>query len=132
PDPADPRIAEAVRSGVPDARRGRERHHPLHRAVHLRGRLRELPLRLLRRDLVRVLRPHRHHRRRAGPRGARQEGAVMSTATLSPTQAVTLGSTRRSRHSHLPGQKPFAPLRVAAFVILALLAIGWLLPFLWA
>nr|WP_243842096.1 carbohydrate ABC transporter permease [Microbacterium hydrocarbonoxydans] len=32
----------------------------------------------------------------------------------------------------MPGQKPFAPLRVAAFVVLLLLAIGWLLPFLWA
>ncbi|HWU31106.1 MAG TPA: carbohydrate ABC transporter permease [Microbacterium sp.] len=58
----------------------------------------------------------------------------MSTATLSPTEAVVVPSGRsaRSRRPRLPGQKPFAPLRVVAFVILALLAIGWLLPFLWA
>lgn len=56
----------------------------------------------------------------------------MSTATLSPTEAITVPKDRRSRRPHLPGQKPFAPLRVAAFVVLALLAISWLLPFLWA
>ena len=60
----------------------------------------------------------------------------MSTATLSPTEAVTVPApsrrSARTRRPRLPGQKPFAPLRVVAFVILALLAIGWLLPFLWA
>ncbi|MDQ0649689.1 multiple sugar transport system permease protein [Microbacterium natoriense] len=54
----------------------------------------------------------------------------MSTATLTPTEAVVTATPRR--RSHLPGQKPFAPLRVAAFLVLLLLAIGWLLPFLWA
>ena len=54
----------------------------------------------------------------------------MSTATLTPTQAVV--TAKPSGRSRLPGQKPFAPLRVAAFVVLLLLAIGWLLPFLWA
>ncbi|MGM7671649.1 carbohydrate ABC transporter permease [Microbacterium sp. A93] len=56
----------------------------------------------------------------------------MSTATLSPTEAITVPKARRSHRPRLPGQKPFAPLRVAAFVVLALLAISWLLPFLWA
>lgn len=56
----------------------------------------------------------------------------MSTATLSHTETITAPGARRHRRPHLPGQKPFAPLRVAAFVVLALLAIGWLLPFLWA
>lgn len=58
----------------------------------------------------------------------------MSTATVtSPTTTETITTSRpRSRHSHLPGQKPFGPLRITAFVILLLLAIGWLLPFLWA
>lgn len=52
----------------------------------------------------------------------------MSTATLTES----LVTTKTSRRTRLPGQKPFAPLRVAAFVVLLLMAIGWLLPFLWA
>ena len=55
--------------------------------------------------------------------------------TISHTETVTVPREQRTRRAHrprVPGQKPFAPLRVAAFVILALLAIGWLLPFLWA
>jgi multiple sugar transport system permease protein len=62
----------------------------------------------------------------------------MSTATVNPTAALTPTATivapgaRRSRRPHLPGQKPFGPLRVVAFIVLAVLAIGWLLPFLWA
>ena len=54
----------------------------------------------------------------------------MSTATLTPTEAVVT-ATPRTR-PRLPGQKPFAPLRIAAFAVLLLLAISWLLPFLWA
>ncbi|KJQ55153.1 carbohydrate ABC transporter permease [Microbacterium sp. SA39] len=59
----------------------------------------------------------------------------MSTATAtSPTttETITTAQPRQTRHSHLPGQKPFGPLRITAFVVLLLLAIGWLLPFLWA
>ena len=55
--------------------------------------------------------------------------APTSTATETIT---TASSSRRPRRSHLPGQKPFGPLRITAFVVLLLLAIGWLLPFLWA
>ncbi|MGW8482994.1 carbohydrate ABC transporter permease [Microbacterium sp. NPDC055903] len=56
----------------------------------------------------------------------------MSTTTLTPTEAVVTASPRAPRRSHLPGQKPFGPLRIAAFAVLLLLSIGWLLPFLWA
>ncbi|WP_426187947.1 carbohydrate ABC transporter permease [Microbacterium sp. TWP3-1-2b2] len=56
----------------------------------------------------------------------------MSTATLSQTEAIIAPGAQRNRRPHLPGQKPFGPLRVTAFVVLAVLAIGWLLPFLWA
>ncbi|WP_460796329.1 carbohydrate ABC transporter permease [Microbacterium sp. GXF0217] len=56
----------------------------------------------------------------------------MSTATLSPTETITVAKPRRARRSHAPGQKPFGPLRVTAFIVLLLMAIGWLLPFLWA
>lgn len=38
----------------------------------------------------------------------------------------------RMRAGRKPGEKPFGVLRVVAFLILLLLAIGWLLPFLWA
>ncbi|WP_243229501.1 carbohydrate ABC transporter permease [Microbacterium sp. CIAB417] len=56
----------------------------------------------------------------------------MSTATLSPTETITVAKPGRARRTRLPGQKPFGPLRVTAFVVLLLMAIGWLLPFLWA
>lgn len=57
----------------------------------------------------------------------------MSTATLSPTEAVTVpGRADRRGHARKPGHRPFGPLRVVAFLVLALMAIGWLLPFLWA
>ena len=56
----------------------------------------------------------------------------MSSATLTRTETITTTKARRVRRPHLPGQKPFAPLRVTAFVVLAVLALGWLLPFLWA
>lgn len=57
----------------------------------------------------------------------------MSTATLSPTEAVTVpGRADRRGHTRKPGHRPFGPLRVVAFLVLALMAIGWLLPFLWA
>ncbi|WP_309067434.1 carbohydrate ABC transporter permease [Microbacterium sp.] len=45
------------------------------------------------------------------------------------TETLVNPSLRAGRK---PGAKPFGPLRILAFVILALLAIGWLLPFLWA
>jgi multiple sugar transport system permease protein len=56
----------------------------------------------------------------------------MSSTTLTPTETLTVPKPARNRRPHLPGQKPFGPLRVTAFIVLAVLAIGWLLPFLWA
>ena len=64
----------------------------------------------------------------------------MSSTILVPTGApnddhtrtLTVPKNRRTARPKLPGQKAFSPLRVSAFVVLALLAIGWLLPFLWA
>ncbi|WP_100364992.1 carbohydrate ABC transporter permease [Diaminobutyricimonas aerilata] len=51
----------------------------------------------------------------------------MATATLTPTRARQLRSTGRR-----PGEKRFGVGRVVAFAILALLAITWLIPVLWA
>ncbi|WP_210505215.1 carbohydrate ABC transporter permease [Naasia sp. SYSU D00057] len=45
---------------------------------------------------------------------------------VEPTKAPRRGS------SHRPGEKPFGVGRIIAFAVLALLALGWLLPFLWA
>lgn len=58
----------------------------------------------------------------------------MSTATTAPTatETITTAATGAPRRTRLPGHKPFGPLRIAAFVVLLLLAVGWLLPFLWA
>ncbi len=51
----------------------------------------------------------------------------MSTTTLTQSAAkIDLQRTRK------PGSSPFSPLRIAAFIVLLLLAAGWLLPFLWA
>lgn len=57
---------------------------------------------------------------------------VTTATTTTATETITTASSRRPRHSHLPGQNPFGPLRISAFIVLLLLAIGWLLPFLWA
>jgi len=55
---------------------------------------------------------------------------VMSTATL--TETITTAKPARTCRPHLPGQKPFGVLRISALVVLIVLAVGWLLPFLWA
>ncbi len=55
---------------------------------------------------------------------------MMSTATL--TETLTTAKPARPRRPHLPGQKPFGVLRISALVVLIVLAVGWLLPFLWA
>nr|WP_201470882.1 carbohydrate ABC transporter permease [Microbacterium hydrocarbonoxydans] len=54
----------------------------------------------------------------------------MSSATL--TETITTAKPTGARRSHLPGQKPFGVLRISALVVLIVLAVGWLLPFLWA
>ncbi|MFJ4175462.1 carbohydrate ABC transporter permease [Microbacterium sp. NPDC089696] len=54
----------------------------------------------------------------------------MSSATL--TETIVTPTPRSARRSHLPGQKPFGILRISALVVLIILAVGWLLPFLWA
>lgn len=56
----------------------------------------------------------------------------MSSATLTETITTSAAKPPRARRSHLPGQKPFGVLRISALVVLIVLAIGWLLPFLWA
>ena len=55
---------------------------------------------------------------------------MMSTATL--TETLTTAKPARPRRPHLPGQKPFGVLRISALVVLIVLAVGGLLPFLWA
>ncbi|WP_285363419.1 carbohydrate ABC transporter permease [Microbacterium sp. LMC-P-041] len=54
----------------------------------------------------------------------------MSTATL--TETITTTKPARARRPRLPGEKPFGVLRISALVVLIVLAVGWLLPFLWA
>ena len=46
-------------------------------------------------------------------------GAAAGAATL--TETVTTTKARGPRRSHLPGQRPFGPLRIVAFVVLLLL-----------
>jgi multiple sugar transport system permease protein len=52
----------------------------------------------------------------------------MTTAT----STLVAPGVQSRRGQHRPGEKPFGPLRVLAFIVLALMAVGWLLPFLWA
>ncbi|MBI5160018.1 MAG: carbohydrate ABC transporter permease [Micrococcales bacterium] len=54
----------------------------------------------------------------------------MATVDLAP-RATDL-SRRRPHRERKPGEKPFGPGRIIAFAILLLLAISWLVPFLWA
>jgi multiple sugar transport system permease protein len=55
----------------------------------------------------------------------------MTTTTIRPG---TVPAVRRptATKKWKPGQHPFAPARIAAFVVLALFAISWLLPIAWA
>jgi multiple sugar transport system permease protein len=48
------------------------------------------------------------------------------------TADVTEEVVRAPRVTHRPGEKPFTPARIAAFVVLLVLSVLWLLPFLWA
>lgn len=58
----------------------------------------------------------------------------MSAATVgsTATRAVVAPGVAADPRGHKPGQRRFGPLNIAAFIALALMAIGWLLPFLWA
>ncbi|RWZ46148.1 carbohydrate ABC transporter permease [Labedella phragmitis] len=52
--------------------------------------------------------------------------------TVTATRSIAVPAAKEKAHPHKPGDRPFGPLRIAAFAVLLLLAIGWLLPFLWA
>jgi multiple sugar transport system permease protein len=57
----------------------------------------------------------------------------MTTATQARAPFVTPeGAGTDPARTRKPGQRPFSLLNVLAFIALALLAIGWLMPFLWA
>jgi multiple sugar transport system permease protein len=53
------------------------------------------------------------------------------TTALAPARSTGAPRTGGT-HGHKPGEKPFGPGRIVAFVILLILAIGWLAPVLWA
>jgi multiple sugar transport system permease protein len=53
----------------------------------------------------------------------------VATDTRTTSSAIEPAPERRPR---TPGRRSFSALNIAAFVALALLAVGWLLPFLWA
>ncbi|MCZ4067388.1 MULTISPECIES: carbohydrate ABC transporter permease [Microbacterium] len=55
-----------------------------------------------------------------------------ATASSTATRAVVAPGVGPDPRSRKPGQRRFSALNIVAFVALALLAIGWLLPFLWA
>ncbi|MGU3356959.1 carbohydrate ABC transporter permease [Microbacterium sp. M4A5_1d] len=55
-----------------------------------------------------------------------------ATASSSATRAVVAPGVAPDPRSRKPGQRRLSALNIVAFVALALLAIGWLLPFLWA
>lgn len=54
------------------------------------------------------------------------------TAVATSSSIDTSRSRRRGGSGHKPGEKPFGAGRVIAFLILLVLAISWLVPFLWA
>lgn len=58
----------------------------------------------------------------------------MSSASFAPSGlgAGHVGGSRASRRDRKPGEKPLGPGRIVAFLVLLLLAVSWLLPFLWA
>ena len=58
----------------------------------------------------------------------------MTTTDVRPeTDAPAEPTVRRpARPSHKPGEKPFGASRVIAFIVLAILAVTWLIPVVWA
>lgn len=54
------------------------------------------------------------------------------TASSTTTRAVVAPGVAPDPRSRKPGQRRFSAINVVAFIALALMAIGWLLPFLWA
>src|SRR5690606_17374605 len=117
-------VAEAVRPGVPDDRRRPGWCHPVDPPVRVRGRFHRVPVRLLGRDLVRVLRDDHRDLARPAPRHAKE--CLMSAAA--PAAPAAAGIDRRGRGP----SRTVGPGRVVAFVVLVLMAVAWLLPFLWA
>src|SRR5690606_2785427 len=65
-----------------------------------------------------------------GRRAASATGAAMTTQT--ETSTVVTASPQRPGRTRKPGERRLSVLNILAFVALVLLAIGWLLPFLWA
>lgn len=57
---------------------------------------------------------------------------MTTTAQVRTPLATPVDAPTAPRRSHQPGRRRFGPLNVLAFIALVLLAIGWLLPFLWA
>ncbi|OYC98573.1 carbohydrate ABC transporter permease [Microbacterium sp. Yaish 1] len=55
-----------------------------------------------------------------------------ATASSTATRAVVAPGVGPDPRSRKPGQRRFSAINVVAFIALALMAIGWLLPFLWA
>src|SRR4051812_8561313 len=135
PDPAGPGLAQAVRPGVPDDGGRLEPVDAVDRRLHLRDRVHRLPVRLRGSDLLRVLRDHHHHLGGAGHHQPAEEG-VMTTLVGSDIDAAEPDAeqprTAPRGSSRRPGEKRFGIGRIVAFAVLALLALGWLLPFLWA
>jgi len=56
----------------------------------------------------------------------------MTAPAIAPTSTLRAPTADRGRKGHKPGQKPFGPMAVVSVVILVMLAVLWLLPFLWS
>lgn len=52
--------------------------------------------------------------------------------TATATRNIAVPAAKEKDHPRKPGDRAFGPMRIAAFLVLLIMAIGWLLPFLWA
>src|SRR5699024_3476878 len=130
---ADARLAEGLRPDLPDDRRRPRGRYPADPAVRVRGRLHRVPPGLRLGDLLHLLLPDHHrvlylHGDLVPPVC---EGMSAAAKTTFPALAVAALSPSPVRPGRRRRRRP-DPFRILAFVILAALALAWLVPVGWA
>src|SRR5699024_8749305 len=131
---ADARLAEGVRPDLPDDRRRARGRYPADPAVRLRGRLHRLPPGLRLGHLVHLLLPdhHRLHRVHGDLVPTEREGMTAAANPITPTRPAEAAAAHVATPTPSRRRRKLDPFRVLAFVILAVLALAWLVPVAWA
>src|SRR5699024_1573181 len=131
---ADARLAEGVRPDLPDDRRRARGRYPADPAVRLRGPLHRLPPGLRLGHLVHLLLPdhHRLHRVHGDLVPTEREGSAAAANPVTPPRPAEAAASHVATPTPSRRRRTLDPFRVLAFVILAVLALAWLVPVAWA